>query len=424
MTLSSGSSYRPAVGGRSYLRKEVDLEKKAKALKSMVELNVSSIQLAPMLKIFADMVVTDRQIRRWGLATIDLAQKHFEDIIELDVKFGLAADGSKIGPVKYETILMLMPGQRNHVLAMVPVERETILIVKKTFQTIFDGLSARHQELFSRNCSYFVNDSAANAKGIAEAIDNVLDAVHRMDRPKLNCRLHSLLHQEEALEKEMTPAASKANESLRKILSHSRTHGLHESLGRKYSMHCEAEKRRSGAVMPTDAFDQQLGCRFGALNRNVGRTAVNFDVIVTFLKKNGQERLADHLMINKRELVLNFTAVALVWRHICVMLWSSVAKEQTCAEYRRTMETFKTATRLIKSASSPVEFMRRPSLNTMAESEEFIEGFDNLVNELMKSDKDRKELEEIVHRMIDATTKSYFHFELFPEEDLEVELET
>jgi hypothetical protein len=289
------------------------------------------------------------------------------------------------------------------------MKRETIAIVRETFETIYNGLSRRHQELFARNAMYFMNDSASNAKGIAEAIDGILDNVHEMERPKLNCRLHSLLHQEEALEKQMSPVASKTNESLRKILSHSRTHGLHESMGKKYSEFCEAEKRRSGAMMPTDPFNQSLGCRFGALNRNVGRTAVNF--------------MVDQQMVeNKRELVFNFTAVALVWRHICVMLWNSVASEQTCAEYRQLMAEFTTAAAMIKSASSPVEIMRRPNLNKLAESEEFIEGFDDLVNEVLRSDEDRKELEEIVCRMIDAVTKSYFHFELFPEEDLEVKL--
>jgi hypothetical protein len=289
------------------------------------------------------------------------------------------------------------------------MKRETIAIVRETFETIYNGLSRRHQELFARNAMYFMNDSASNAKGIAEAIDGILDNVHEMERPKLNCRLHSLLHQEEALEKQMSPVASKTNESLRKILSHSRTHGLHESMGKKYSEFCEAEKRRSGAMMPTDPFNQSLGCRFGALNRNVGRTAVNF--------------MVDQQMVeNKRELVFNFTAVALVWRHICVMLWNSVASEQTCAEYRQLMAEFTTAAAMIKSASSPVEIMRRPNLNKLAESEEFIEEFDDLVNEVLRSDEDRKELEEIVCRMIDAVTKSYFHFELFPEEDLEVKL--
>ena len=270
------------------------------------------------------------------------------------------------------------------------------------------------------NATYFMNDSANNAKAIANAIDGVLNDVHEKERPKLNCRMHSLMHQEQALEKEMSPAAQKANDSLRKILSSSRTHGLYENLGRKYADHAEAEKRRTGAEMPVDAFDAILGCRFGGLNRNAARSAVNFDFIVDFLKKFGENTVADHMAKNKREIVLNFVSVTLVWRNVCCMLWATVAKEQTCADYRLKMEEFTTAATMIKNAASPVEIMRRPNLNKFAEEDESIEGFNKLVDMLLKSDEDREDLETIVRRMIDATVRTYFKFERFPDQDLEV----
>ena len=60
---STGSIYQPKPG-RSYKPKPKDILERAKVVRSVVELNVSSVSMAPMLEMFTGTKISDRQIRR------------------------------------------------------------------------------------------------------------------------------------------------------------------------------------------------------------------------------------------------------------------------------------------------------------------------------------------------------------------------
>ena len=420
---SSGSVYAPPPG-RDYVQKKADnLSDKVNSVRAIVELNVSSTAMAPILASFTGNIYDDRTLRRWTLATIELAQKHLEEVVSLDIPFGFAIDGSKIGPRKFETMVLLLPERKDFVFGMIEVENEKIETVRRMFLEQFNKLSQPLREIFARNCSYFMSDQAKVALGICDAVNTILQEVHQKTREKINCKLHSLMHMEKSLERSLPSVPSKINDVLRKILSSSRTHGLHASRGDEFSLFMKAIAKKANTILPTEALEPTLGVRFGGLNGNLAKIVVNFEWIIHFLRRNeiGEAATANLMEQNKKLIILEFSSIVMVWRHVCVKLWSSVSHECSFDDYRRTIAEFKTAVEAIKKAADPATFMASSELNSFAGEEAgLVVGFSEVVASLAAQDEDRQALNSLIVEKLDKVVKTFDHFERLPSEEIEV----
>jgi hypothetical protein len=424
-TVSSGGSIWSPAAGRSYTPKAVDAEElraKARLVKGCVELNISSRGMVAVAAMYGVSTVDDRQLRRLVGVTERLHTLHLHSILREDVPFGLGLDGSKLAMTKFEVVTLLRPGRPDFAMAMLPLSTESIPVVMSAFEELFTSLPDDLQRKFAANCKYLINDNARVAIGIAREVDRRLNEVVQMPREFMRCSMHTCLHMEQSLETTLSVDAAKVYRIAKDRLTTSRTHGYTGSLGLEYQLFCEAEKRLRPRDMPTAPLDLTTNVRFGKLTKNLAIVAVNAETVIAFLKNVNKVSEAETIAKAKDDIVLEFVACHLLWRHLGLRFWKESAKETTMDSYRRLIADFLSCAESIKVSASPAIFITSVG-NTFrdeTDASSAVPGFSALVTSLADSEQSSIELNRLILSKLEVFVQTFEHFEQLPTTDVQV----
>ncbi|CAG5111898.1 Oidioi.mRNA.OKI2018_I69.chr2.g6169.t1.cds [Oikopleura dioica] len=416
---STSSEYLPAVGGRNYERVEDDVIAKARLVRGCVELNVSSRSMIAIAEMYGFPSVTDRTARIWIGATERLHSEHLLEVIRLDKPFGLGFDGSKLAMQKYEVVTVLVPGEQNFCMAMLPVATENVDIVMNAFTKLFDSLPADLQTTFAKNCKFLINDNAAVAKSIAKKVDAFLSTKYSLKREHLTCSMHSAMHLERTLEASLVDEASRCYVLMKGLLTTSRTHGYQGSLGNKFQLFLEGVKIKRGLDIPITPFQLEQNIRFGVFYRNAAVGCVTYDLIVEFLALEGKEKEAEIVKNAKPVYIPELVSVHLLWNHLCLFFWTETAKEATLDEYKKLIKTFQETVELVRDAACPALFLTSEGNPMTRNGDNGIPGFSQLLNSILDDESGAADLNERIRRKLDPLLATFSRFEQLPKEDIE-----
>lgn len=164
--------------------------------------------------------------------------------------------------------------------------------------------------------------------------------------------------------------------------------------------------------MPTAPLDLTTNVRFGKLTTNLAIVAVNAETVIAFLKKVNKVSEAETIAKAKDDIVLEFVACHLLWRHLGLRFWNKSAKETTMDSYRRLITDFHSCAESIKVSASPAIFITsvRNTFRDETDASSAVPGFSALVTSLADSEQSSIELNRHILSKLEVFVQTFEHF--------------